>query len=303
MAQGTVVRRQTTSGRAAAVAALLVPLLLAIMCGAIGFGAAAVLASAYTAQSTVLVTPLEGNPFNPTGNGDDLNNLQSEAQLAQSDAVANLVSPSGAVSEAQLTVTVPPNTQLLEFSYEASEPEAARAGAQGFASAYLRFRTSRGDQAVVAQARSIQDEINTQTDRINDLARQKRSVGSAEQRAVIQQQMDGIAAQVVQLSTTLSAVTTVDRDPGQIVTRGHVVGRSPETNRLLFTIAGTILGLVIGSALLLLSSRRRRRRVAGPPDVQERSATGPRPSRADHADQRADLTAGSRELVGRGNAD
>lgn len=295
MVRGTVSRWRVTPARAAALL-----LLLAIMFGALGFGAATVLASTYTAQSTVLVTPLEGNPFNPTGNGDDLNNLHSEAQLAQSDAVANLVSASSLDPAARLTVTVPPNTQLLEFSYKATEQEAARAGAQGFASAYLKFRTSRADQAVVAQARAIQDEINAQTDRINDLARQKRGVSSAEQRAVVQQQMDGIAAQVVQLSTALSAVTTIDRDPGQIVTRGHIVGRSPQTNRLLFSLAGTILGCGIGGALLLLAGRRRD---AGPTYVDELPAVGRRPSQADRADLRTDLSVGSRELVGRGNAD
>ena len=258
MVRGTVARGRTRPGRAV-VLLLLLLVCLVVIGGALGLGAATALASSYTAGSTVLVTPLEGNPFNPTGNGDDLGNLQSEAQLAESEAVADLVRESGIDDADGLTVTVPPNTQLLEFSYRAAEREAARAGAQQFASAYLKFRASRADQAVVAKARAIQDEINTQTDRINALARQKRDVGSAEQRAVIQQQMDGIAAQVVQLSTTLSAVTTVDRDPGQIVTRGHVVGRSPQTNRLLLGLSGACLGLVIGSVLLVLVVRRRRR--------------------------------------------
>ena len=163
-------------------------------------------------------------------------------------------------------------------------------GRKKLASAYLKFRSSRADQAVVAQARAIQDEINTQTDRINDLARQKRGVSSSEQRAVIQQQMDGIAAQVVQLSTTLSAVTTVDRDPGQIVTKGHVVGRSPQTNRLLYSLAGALVVWGIGAAVLFLIGRRRRaiapqvdesrRWLSGPlePDGRVSAMTGPLPA-------------------------
>lgn len=297
MVADTTTRRRGNLRRAGALVAI-----LALLGGALGFVAATLLASNYTGRATVLVTPLEGNPFNPTGNGDDLNNLQSEAQLAQSDAVANLVRAPGVDAAAGLTVTVPPNTQLLEISYKAKDAEAASAGADGFARAYLRFRTSRADQAVVAQAREIQDEINAQTDRINDLARQKRDVSSTEQRAVLQQQMDGIAAQVVQLSTTLSAVTTVDRDPGQVVTDGHLEGRSPETNLLLFTVAGLLVGAVAGGLLSYLPRRSRPRVDDGAPrtaDVQPvAGAEGPSGERApDHHD----VTVGDRELVGRGH--
>lgn len=301
MVRATVGRWRARRARAAALV-LLVAVACAALGGVLGAAAASVLASTYTAQSTVLVTPLEGNPFNPTGNGDDLNNLQSEAQLAQSDAVANLVAASDLDPAAQLTVQVPPNTQLLEFSYEATTREAARTGAQELASAYLKFRTSRADQAVVAQARAIQDEVDVQTDRINALARQKRGVSSAEQRAVIQQQMDGIAAQVVQLSTTLSAVTTVDRDPGQIVTKGHIVGRSPQANRLLFAIAGAVVMGGIGVGLVLVTGRRRRRR-SGPSSVDELPTEAHRHSGDDRTQQRRNRSVASRELATRGGVE
>lgn len=299
MVRATSERWRARRARAAALL-LLVAVVCAALGGVLGAGAASVLASTHTAQSTVLVTPLEGNPFNPTGNGDDLNNLQSEAQLAQSDAVANLVAASDLDPAAELTVQVPPNTQLLDFSYESTSREAARTGAQELASAYLKFRTSRADQAVVAQARAIQDEIDVQTDRINALARQKRGVSSAEQRAVIQQQMDGIAAQVVQLSTTLSAVTTVDRDPGQIVTKGHVVGRSPQANRLLFTIAGAVVMVGVGVGLVLVIGRRRRSR---PASVDEPPTEAHRHSGDDRTAQRRNRSVAGRELAARGSVE
>ena len=132
--------------RARPVRAVVVLLAVSVVClgagAALGAAAAGVLASTYTAHATVLVTPLEGNPFNPTGNGDDLENLQSEAQLAQSDAVANLVASSALDPAGDLTVEVPPNTQLLEFSYQAAGgAAAARDGVQELASAYLKFRS------------------------------------------------------------------------------------------------------------------------------------------------------------------
>ena len=45
----------------------------------------------HTAQASILVSPLDGNPFYPSGRGDDLINLETEAQLVQSDSVANAV--------------------------------------------------------------------------------------------------------------------------------------------------------------------------------------------------------------------
>ncbi len=44
----------------------------------------------YKATATVLVSPLEGNPYSPDGRGDDLVNLQTEAQLVTTDRVSKI---------------------------------------------------------------------------------------------------------------------------------------------------------------------------------------------------------------------
>jgi uncharacterized protein involved in exopolysaccharide biosynthesis len=239
--------------------------------GALGLGAATLGAASYTARSTVLVTPLEGNPFNPVGNGDALENLESEAQLANSDAVSSKVAADepGASSTLLLnglTVTVPPNTQILTISYKAPTAELALSRAQGFARGYLDLRAERADQAVVAQAAEIQDEIDAQTDRLNTLSKRKSKVIAPEQRAVLQQQIDGVTAQVIQLSTTLSAVQTIDRDPGEVITPAHIIGRPPAQKRALFLVLGQLLGCAAGVLVLVL--RARSRHSAEPPAVE-----------------------------------
>jgi uncharacterized protein involved in exopolysaccharide biosynthesis len=226
-----------------------------------GLGAATLQQPGFRAQATVLVTPLEGNPFNPQGNGDDLENLASEAELVNSDAVAKKVSAQEpGVSSSDLlnglTVTIPPNTQVLTIDYEAGSPGEAVARAQGFASGFLALRAERASQSVVAQARTIKDAINVQSDRLDKLAEAKARVSGPERRAVIQQQMDGVTAQVVQLSTTLSAVQTIDQNPGEVITPAHAVGRSPEETRVLFEGIGLLVGLAAGVAILVLGARR-----------------------------------------------
>ena len=76
----------------------------------------------HTAQASILVSPLDGNPYYPSGRGDDLINLETEAQLMKSDPVANAVAErigdpgSTADMLSGLSVSVPANTQILTSS-------------------------------------------------------------------------------------------------------------------------------------------------------------------------------------------
>ena len=158
-------------------------LVAAVVGTAFGLVGAAFATSTYTAEATVLVSPLAGNPFTPNGNGDDLTNLQTEAQLASSDAVAQLVTGGATTGTGSdilngLSVKVPSNTQVLVLDYRAGSLNLAKARAQSFAQSYLGFRVSRNEQVVAAQALRIQDGIDTQTARLSQLAKKKQTVTS-----------------------------------------------------------------------------------------------------------------------------
>src|SRR5699024_10528376 len=119
----------------------------------------------YTAQASILIVPLDGNPFSASGSGDDLVNLQTEAQLVKSDAVAELVrkdlnSPVPLdVLRDGLTVSVPPNTQVLTVAYTSADRSIALARAQSFAESYLDYRHTRAESMIKSQAASIDDRI------------------------------------------------------------------------------------------------------------------------------------------------
>src|SRR5262245_40874856 len=81
--------------------------------------------TAASATTTVLLNPLDGNPFYPSTRGEQLVNMGTEAQALRSDAVAALAAkaaktdtPPGDLLD-NLTVTNPPNSQILEVTYDA----------------------------------------------------------------------------------------------------------------------------------------------------------------------------------------
>lgn len=279
-----------------------------------GFAVGTKLASQYTAQATILVSPLSGNPFNPDGQGDNLVNLQTEAQLLDSDTVAaSVLSTVGGTTTGQmlkgLSVDVPSNTQILSLTYTASSASVARARAQGFADAYLDFRTQRAQTVSSSRTGRIQGEINAQSralDRLvqrlnlDRLVQRLNSAGPSVRRAVLQQQIDGATTQIGQLRTALAVLQTGGVDPGQVVTPAHGTSRSPAATRLLFSAGGLIVGVLL--ALLIVVLLGRRRHDQGSFDDDRRFDSGPGVYQDRVVAERVDAGR-ERELAGRQTRD
>ncbi len=90
---------------------------------------------AYTSTARVLVNPSVGNPFVPTPSSvrqDELTSLETEAQVARSDEVLGAVHtqyPEVSTVTMRRNVGVlvrPPNTQILEITFTAANPETAQ---------------------------------------------------------------------------------------------------------------------------------------------------------------------------------
>lgn len=253
--------RERRRPRSFAKAAVLLFVLLAVVGGALGYALGARAAGQVTSRATVLVSPLGGNPYSPDGSGDDLVNLETEAQLVNSDAVARKVAtalgaPNTSGLLSGLNVTVPPNTQILVIEYEAGTTADADARTQAFAEGYLEFRTDRADSVVSTRAGRIQDEIKTETRRLDGLVLRQATVPSTT-RAVLQQQINGATAAIGQLRTQLIDVQTGEVDPGQIITPAHVISRDPVITKTVFTLGGEALGLAAATLIVVLRSRAR----------------------------------------------
>ncbi|MGI3784465.1 MAG: hypothetical protein ACRYG2_27205, partial [Janthinobacterium lividum] len=84
------------------------------------------LASVHTATASVLVSPLNGNPYASTGNQTSLVNLETEAQLVSSAPVLAAVQQKvdgvdASGLQSGLTVTVPANTQILTIAFSSKQ--------------------------------------------------------------------------------------------------------------------------------------------------------------------------------------
>lgn len=230
--------------------------LLGLACLVLGLAAGFVVPKTYTAQATVLVNPLEGNPFSPEGRGDDLINLQTEAQLVETDPVTQAVADElgGAVAaedlRTQVSVEVPPNTQVLEVAFDAGDADSARDGAQAFATSYLDYRKQRAEGVVENRVKGLRDQIEQVEKDLED-ATDRRSViaaGSSEA-SFLSERISAYVDQLAVLNEQVNDATSTPVQPGQVITPAELPERASGPGMLLFGGAGAVAGLALGLAL------------------------------------------------------
>ncbi len=123
-------------------------------------GAAFVVGSSRSSAATVFISPLEANPFSPDPRGQTLTNLETEAQVAQSDAVLERASQAigGSPSAGQLgrglVVSIPADSQVLELDLTTSGATNAKLAVDAVAQAYLDVREERATLAISERGKS-----------------------------------------------------------------------------------------------------------------------------------------------------
>lgn len=239
-------------------------LLLAVL-GAVGLSLGVVAAQrdkqTHTATTSILVSPLTGNPFYPSSRGEQLINLNTEAQALRSNTVAARVAETlgSDASESSLLadvrVAVPPNTQILEVTYSARSEEVALANSQSFADAYLDTRSQRAQNLINEQTEQLDQQIEDRRDEIEVLAEELTDSNTTLARTnVVEQRMDALATEASALSTTLAELASIPLDPGQVVTPAAIDNPGP-FGALLWPVAGALVGVLGGFGLALLRLR------------------------------------------------
>ncbi len=257
---------QANPRRGALQAALRHSAVLILVLAALGsvLGAAAGLrrAEEHTARASILISPLTGNPFYPSGRGDDLINLETEAQLVRSDRVARAVAArigdsvtTTAGLLAGLDVSVPVNTQILTITYTATSDAVALSRAQGFADEYLEYRQSRSEEVVKSRSERIQDQVDNQNKTLSNLVARSNVETNAANKNLLEEQINGVTTQIGQLQAQLAELQTGSVDPGQVVTPAGVVGGSPIGVVALYAIVGLIASLGLGLAIVVVRAR------------------------------------------------
>jgi capsular polysaccharide biosynthesis protein len=237
--------------------------LLLAVAGAVGGGLLGHhLSKKHVATMSVLVSPLNGNPFSAEGNGDDLVNMASEAQMVKSNDVAKKVRHRESVRaslndlRAGLKVDVPPNTQIVKISYASESRETAIERDQWFGEEFLANRTSRAKALTTSQQTKTDQEVASrkreQKGVNQELSKAKRKSAKAR---LLRSQVKAIADQIEQLRTSSAETEGAASDPGRIITGAAIDSPGMLGSWITFALGGLIAGLVIGVAIAAIRSR------------------------------------------------
>jgi capsular polysaccharide biosynthesis protein len=241
----------------------------------LGVGAAAfavkVAAKSYTATASVYVSRMSTDNGRPLQGAGGPVNLDNEAQIVRSQAVAGLAAKrlQTSLSAQQLIgrvgVTVPPNTTVLDVACRTPTATGSAACANAFAATYLAVRLSAAKSIVNGALTGLQLKAGLITRKIGtlngQLRRRRSSVASKFTRKI------EIRAESNQLSAVLSRVNVLTAELATLqapdnTLAGQVINpavppsspTSPKTSLLL--ASGLVGGLIVGLlAAFLMDSR------------------------------------------------
>jgi polysaccharide biosynthesis transport protein len=224
----------------------------------------------YTATASVLVRPVQtsSEPARLT----DID-AQTEMKIASSLAVADIAARNLGTRDARgllghVSASMTQGSQILTVGFTAAGPDVARAGAQAFATAYLRYRQQLTTDAIVQQQASILSRLTDTRQRINhtkDLLAQAPKGSNDE--ANLQSQLQLLTATQLNLENQLGAIP-VGVDPGIVIDPANMPSAPSSPNHPFDVAAGLFVGLALGCALAFVRDQMHRR-IDTPEEVEE----------------------------------
>ncbi|RCV56022.1 Wzz/FepE/Etk N-terminal domain-containing protein [Marinitenerispora sediminis] len=214
-----------------------------------------VVPATYTAKTAVQVRPtgvpdLTGERSGRT-NGEV--NLDTEAQVVASTQVAyaavSLMDSAEEVTEARerVSVTVPPNSSVLEIAFSDATPELARRGSAAFAAAYLDYRRAQVTDQLDGRIAALRDEREGRRAELDALAeRAATSSGGARVRA--ESHLAAVQGELTELNNQINPLSALRESvvPGRIITAATAPDSPSSPVALLWLTGGALLGLLGG---------------------------------------------------------
>jgi succinoglycan biosynthesis transport protein ExoP len=223
---------------------------------------------AYDSTTPVLVLP-------PAGDSSKVD-LDTEAQIVPQAAVATgaqtLLGTTRTLPDliSHISVTVPPNTAILDITCEAATPLDAQKCSQAFAQAYLDQRATVAQKALDQQIAAIVDKITALNKQLNTAAAQAatQSNGTAGKEQATQN-MQSLNNQISAANNRLQPLQAIVINPGRILTPANLPKHVSKPNIKLYLISGIAVGVLLGLAGALIIARLDTR-VYGGKDIPER---------------------------------
>lgn len=207
----------------------------------------------YVSQATVLVQ------VQPGENAPDGPNMATEKRIASSAAVAKLVlarlqlpvSPEALLRG--LSVDVPVDTEILNFTYSAPVPEVAQQRTEMFAQAYLAYRQQKLGDDVLASERSLQDQINSLNGRLATLQKKAAAQTNDVDKRVLEGQANLLYTQISNLYLKRAELVRAQQaPPGRILADAQVPTSPSRPKHLVNGSLGFLLGVLLGLGAAIL---------------------------------------------------
>ncbi len=246
-----------------------------VACACVGlvgaFAYVTVAPKTYTATASVSVNPTAADQSNAVAGSRTSGatvNLDTEAQVVTSTAVATLAGHmlhstlTPYKLSAQINVTVPPNSSILDIACKASTAAGAADCANDFAKAYLQNREQSAVTYVKAQLTTLQTQLNTLNAAI---AAETTKIGTlpsnSPQRAADTAQLDSDKSKLTKLTQEYATTNgeLANTNPGSINNVATPPGKPSSPKKALIIPSGLVAGLLIGLIVAFLVDRRDKR--------------------------------------------
>lgn len=210
----------------------------------------------YESKASVLVE----EPMSASGGGSQSTpNMATERLVGSSPAVAQIVVESLHLSEPSddllrhLSVSVPVDTEALDFAYNDPSPTVAKARAQAFAQAYLDFRKRKFVQDAGAAVNALNAQIATLNRALDDINKKAVSAVNTAQRDLLQSQATSITSQIFIIRQRLAELdVNQGTSAGRIVEDASLPNRPSRPNYPLNGALGVFVGLMLGVGVVIL---------------------------------------------------
>jgi Mrp family chromosome partitioning ATPase/ElaB/YqjD/DUF883 family membrane-anchored ribosome-binding protein len=253
---------------------------IALIATGAGLGAGAALTKAlpktYESSASVLVQALDQDTNAAGGRTKGAVNLDTEAQLVRSGAVATgaaklLRTTRSPIDLAKdVSVEVPANTTVLVITFQAGTPPDAQSGAHAFAEAYLQNRQDTAQSGLDQQIKTLTAKVKQLTTTLTGINGRLANAakGSPDQsnlmslRSNSQNQLNGLTGRLNELTTTTVGA-------GDIISDARLPDTPTSPNPMVNLATGGMVGLLLGVALAFLRERFDRR-LRSASDVRDR---------------------------------
>lgn len=206
----------------------------------------------YTSRAEVLVKPIQTSP-EEVPRVSDLS-AETEMNIAESAQVASEAATALGTSDvtallSHVSASMTQGSQVLSISFTAGTPKQARAGAQAFAEAYLRYREGSAQKAITQQQLSLTQSIEDLNSQITRLRERIDHESDPITKSDLEDKLSVAIATRTGYQTKLGQILTLSTEPGQILNAADRPTAPSSPNHPFDLAVGLFFGLLLGTGI------------------------------------------------------